>query len=132
MKVIDASALVEFLLGTPAGLAVADHLDDSDEGVHVPHVADVEVSHALRRLVALGAVTESLAAAALDDLRQIDLQRHSHEPLLERMWELRKNVSSYDAAYIALAEVLDAPLLTFDKRLARAPKTRARIEFIGR
>ena len=130
MKVIDASALVEFLLGTPAGLAIADELEDPDEGVHIPHLADVEVSHALRRLVSLGAVTESLAALALQDLQELDLQRHSHEPLLERMWELRKNVSAYDATYIALAEVLDAPLLTCDRRLARVPKANVKLQLI--
>lgn len=126
MKVIDASALVELLLGTSKGLQVAEQLEDEEESIHMPHLADVEVASVLRRLVAADAISERTAREAIEDLADLDIDRHAHDPLLERIWQLRKNVSAYDAAYVALAEVLDAPLLTCDKRLARASGTRAR------
>jgi predicted nucleic acid-binding protein len=130
VKVLDASALLELVVGTSAGLAVADELDDPDDGVHVPHLVDVEVASALRRLVAEGVVSESIARESLDDLQSLDLQRHAHEPMLDRIWELRKNFSAYDAASVALAEVLEAELITCDRRLARAPKLSVRARLI--
>ena len=71
------------------------------------------------------------AEMALDDFRALDLQRHAHEPLLERVWELRKNLTAYDAVYVALAEGLRAPLVTCDARLAHAPGIRASVELFG-
>jgi predicted nucleic acid-binding protein len=94
----------------------------------MPHLADVEVASVLRRLVAADAISERLAREALEDLADLGIDRHAHDPLLERIWELRRNVSAYDASYVALAEVLDAPLLTCDKRLKRASGTQAQIE----
>lgn len=128
MKVLDASALVELLIGTPRGLRVAEELEDEEESIHMPHLADVEVASALRRLVAAGAISERVAAEAIEDLQDLGMDRHAHDPLLERIWELRRNVSAYDAAYVALAEVLDAPLLTCDRRLKRASGIRAHIQ----
>jgi len=128
VKVIDASALVELLLGTPRGLRVAEQLEDEEESIHMPHLADVEIASALRRLVAADAISERVANEAIEDLQDLGIDRHAHDPLLERIWELRRNVSAYDAAYVALAEVLDAPLLTCDRRLKRASGTRAQIE----
>jgi predicted nucleic acid-binding protein len=128
--VLDASALVELLLGTATGRIVATRVADPVIGLHVPHLADVEVAQALRRYTRDGDLGGSDAAAALDDLRALDLQRHSHEPLLARVWDLRQNLSAYDAVYVALAEVLDAVLITCDGRLARATGARARIELI--
>ena len=128
MKVIDASALVELLLGTPRGLRVAEQLEDEEESIHMPHLADVEIASGLRRLVAADAISERVANEAIEDLQDLGIDRHAHDPLLERIWELRRNVSAYDAAYVALAEVLDAPLLTCDRRLKRASGTRAQIE----
>lgn len=127
---LDASALIELVLGTTAGLAIADELDDAEESVHVPHLADVEVPNVLRRLVMDGVVSEALAREALSDFQDLDLSRHAHEPLLDRVWALRKNVSAYDAAYLALAEVLGATLLTCDRRLARTPKIGAAVKVI--
>jgi len=128
VKVLDASALVELLIGTPRGLRVAEELEDEEESIHMPHLADVEVASALRRLVAAGAISERVAAEAIEDLQDLGMDRHAHDPLLERIWELRRNVSAYDAAYVALAEVLDAPLLTCDRRLKRASGIRAHIQ----
>jgi predicted nucleic acid-binding protein len=130
MIVIDASALVELLLTTPVGLAVAERVGDADESLHVPHLADLEVLQVLRRFVHDGAIDAGTAARALADLRDLDLQRHAHEPLLDRIWALRRNVTAYDATYVALAEALDTTLLTCDGRLARAPGVASRVELV--
>ncbi len=130
MIVLDASALVELLVGTATGRIVATRIADPAVGLHVPHLADVEVAQALRRYVRDGDLDVPDAEAALDDLRALDVQRHSHEPLLDRVWELRDNVSAYDAVYVALAEALDAVLVTCDGPLARASNVDAQIEFI--
>jgi len=131
MTVLDASALVELLLGTEAGRRVAVRIADPTLALHVPHLADVEVAQALRRYVREGALDRDSAAAALEDLRALDLERHSHEPLLERVWALRDNLTAYDAVYVALAEALECALLTCDGRLARAPGLSRRVELVG-
>lgn len=131
MIVLDASALVELVLGTSTGRAIAARIADPEVSLHVPHLADVEVAQALRRYVRDGELDAGSAGRALADLRALDLQRHSHEPLLDRVWALRDNLSAYDAAYVALAEALDAPLLTCDGRLSRAPGIARRVELFG-
>lgn len=128
--VLDASALVELILDTPAGQLVAARIADPAEGLHAPHLADIEVVQALRRYVREGDIDAEGAAAALDDFRALDLQRHAHEPLLERVWELRQNLSAYDAVYVALAEVLDVILLTCDGPLSRAPGLAGRVVLV--
>lgn len=130
MIVLDASAVVELLLNTATGQAVGRRMADPAIGVHVPHLVDVEVVQALRRLASLGELTAVEAQTAIDDLRSLDLQRHAHEPLLGRVWELRQNLSAYDAVYVALAEVLDTTVVTCDGRLARAPRAAKRVELI--
>ena len=130
MIVLDASALVELVLGTPAGRTIATRIADPALALHVPHLADVEVAQALRRYAKEGEVDAKAAAAALEDLRALDLQRHAHEPLLDRVWALRNNLSAYDAVYVALAEVLDTTVLTCDGRLARAPGLARRVELV--
>lgn len=130
MIVLDASAVVEMILGTPAGQLVSARIADPAEGLHVPHLADVEVVQALRRYVREGDIDAGSAKAALDDFRALDLQRHAHEPLLDRVWELRANLTAYDAVYVALAEVLDSQLLTCDRPLSRAPGLGRRIVLI--
>lgn len=92
---------------------------------------DVEIAQALRRYVREGALDADSAATAIDDLRALDLERHDHEPLLDRVWALRDNLSAYDAVYVALAEALECPLLTCDRRLARAPGLSRRVEILG-
>jgi len=128
--VLDASALVELLLNTPTGQTLATRLADPALGLHVPHLVDVEVAQALGRYARDGELDAKDAAAALEDLRSLDLQRHAHEPLLERVWELRHNLSAYDAVYVALAEVLDTVLLTCDGRLARTPGLSRRVALV--
>ena len=132
MIVLDASALVELVLGTPVGQLVAARIADPAEGLHVPHLADVEVAQALRRYVREGELDAAAARAALDDLRALDLQCHAHEPLLDRVWELRANLTAYDAVYVALAEVLEGVLLTCDRRLSQAPGVACRVMLAGR
>ena len=130
MIVVDASALLEFLLQTPLGTRVEARLLRDEGEFHSPHLIDVEVAQALRRLVRTGEVSADRAAEALDDLIDLDLHRHAHLDLLTRAWKLRANVTAYDAMYVALAEALDATVVTCDTPLANAPGHRARIEVI--
>jgi len=92
--------------------------------------ADIDVAQALRRYVREGDLDPTTAAAALENLRSLDLERHGHEPLLDRVWSLRENLTAYDAVYVALAEALDSTLLTCDGRLARAPEVSKRVELV--
>jgi predicted nucleic acid-binding protein len=128
--VLDASALVELILHTPTGQLVAARLTDPAEGLHAPHLADIEVAQALRRYVREGNIDADAALVALDDFRALDLQRYAHEPLLERAWELRENLTAYDAVYVALTEVLDGVLLTCDGPLSRAPGVAGRVVLV--
>lgn len=130
MIVLDASALVELLLATEQGRSIGARIADPTLGLHVPHLADIEVAQTLRRYVRDRELDAASAASALDDLRSLDLERHSHEPLLERIWALRQNLTAYDAVYVALAEALDTTLLTCDRKLARAPGMSSRIELV--
>ena len=126
MIILDASAVLELLLATDKG----DRVAPPEETLHAPHLIDLEVAQVLRRWVARGQLDEGRAVQALDDLRDLDLNRYPHDVLLGRIWELRHNASAYDAAYLALAEALGAPLLTSDARLGEVPDTRARIEVL--
>lgn len=129
--VLDASAAVELLLGSDVGRRLAHRLADPDIGVHAPHLLTIEVAQVLRRVVGSGRMTPARGRAALANLVDLDVQRHDHEFLLPRVWQLRDNATAYDALYLALAEALDAPLLTLDARLGRAPGHRAAVEVLG-
>jgi predicted nucleic acid-binding protein len=128
--VVDASALLEFLLQTSLGSKVEARLFRDQDEFHVPHLADVEVTQGLRRLVRTGEVSPDRATDAIVDLADLDLHRHPHIDLVMRAWKLRENVTAYDAMYIALAEALDAPIVTCDAPLAKSPGHRAPIEVI--
>lgn len=130
MIVLDASAALELLLLTEKGRSVADRIAPGDESLHAPHLIDLEVAQVLRRYVARGQLDERRAREALDDFRDLDLNRYPHDVLLEQIWELRHNASAYDAAYLTLAEILEAPLLTTDARLAGVADARAVIEVL--
>ena len=130
MLVVDASAVTELLLGRAAGGTVAEELRNHEFDLHAPHLLDVEVLSALRRLVAAGHVTAERAAEAIADLLALPLDRHGHDVLVPRIWELRENLTAYDATYVALAEAVadeGAPLITADARLARATGALSRI-----
>jgi predicted nucleic acid-binding protein len=126
--VVDASALLEVLLRTPAAAAVDRRLFKPGESLHAPHLIDVEVAQVVRRYAAAGAIEPDRGRAALADLADFPLRRYPHAFLLPRVWELRDNLTAYDAVYVALAEALDALLLTRDRRLASAAGGHARTE----
>lgn len=130
MLVLDASAAIEWLLGRPAGAAVAERLADPERTVHAPHLLTVEAAQVLRRYSLAGELTEQRGAQALTDLADLDVVLHEHGPLLPRIWRLRENVTAYDAVYLALSELLDAPLVTLDGRLARSTGHRAVIDHV--
>jgi predicted nucleic acid-binding protein len=125
--VVDTSAVIGVLAGQPAIPSLIDRvLGDGD--LHAPHLLDVEFQHVLRRLVIGGALSDDRAADARVDFADLTVVRYPHVPMADRMWELRHNVTAYDAAFLALAEALDVPLVTCDARIARAPRLRASIE----
>jgi predicted nucleic acid-binding protein len=130
MIVLDASAAVELLLGTRSGGRVAARIADPGCALYAPHLIDLEVAHAARGLVRGGLLTRGRGAALLADLRALDIERCAHDILLGRIWALAGHLTAYDAAYVALAEALEAPLLTADARLSRAEGHRARIELV--
>lgn len=120
--VCDASALVEYLLVTETGRAIADVVQDPNSDVHVPALCDVEVASALRRILSEpGILSAARAEQALADLLDLPMTRHTHEGLVERAFALRDNISIYDGVYVALAEALAAQLITADRALAAAP-----------
>jgi predicted nucleic acid-binding protein len=118
--VLDASAAICVLLNSPGQTAANLRHRLQDERLHAPHLIDLEVTQTLRRLVLSGGLTVQRADDALNDLAQFPIARYPHHPFIARIWQLRSNVTAYDAAYIALAESLNTPLLTLDARLARA------------
>lgn len=128
MIVVDASAMLEVLLGTETGARVEDRLLARGESLHAPHLLDVEVAQVLRRYAAAGELTPERGREALIDLADFPVHRYPHDVLLPRIWELRRNATAYDAAYLALAETLVAPLVTCDRRLGSAPRHAAKIE----
>lgn len=128
MNVIDASALVELLIRSQRAEVVLDELRNGP--LAIPHLADVEVTSALRRLTMSGSVSEESARDAVQSLRTLPLVRFDHHPLLERIWALRHCVSAYDATYVALAEALEGTLLTADKPLASSSGHRAKMRLL--
>ena len=130
MIVVDASAIAELLLQTRLGAVVEKRLYRTDEALHAPHLLDVEVLSALRRLVRSGDVRADRAEEAISDLGALRILRHGHLDLVTRVWALRQNVTAYDAVYLALAEAFDATLVTCDQPLGAAPGHAARVEVI--
>lgn len=120
MIVADASAVLELLLQTAKAARLETLLLDPDEQLHAPHLIDVEVAQALRRLVLTKSLTNQRAELALEDFRQLVIERHAHLDLIPRAWQFKSAISLYDGVYVALAEALDSPLVTCDAKLARA------------
>jgi predicted nucleic acid-binding protein len=129
--VFDASAAVELVLMTRRADAIAARVFSPYEKLHAPHVVDLEVAQSLRRLALGREITMIRATQALEDFGLLNIERYPHPDLLHRVWELRSALSAYDAAYVALAEFIDAPLLTCDERLSRSHGHAAKIELIG-
>ena len=128
MIVLDASAAVDWLLQTSAGQRIEKRIYSHNESLHTPHLLDLEVTQVLRRLVREGALPAHRADQAVRDLLDLRITRYPHFVLLPRIWQLRHNVSAYDAAYVVLAEKLGAALVTRDGRLASASGHAAPIE----
>lgn len=129
MLVVDASVLAP---------ALADDGTDGDQArgrlrghaLAAPELIDLETGSVIRRQLQAGALDERRAQLALGDLLALPLRRASHRPLLTRCWELKDNLTIYDAAYVALAELLNAPLVTADARMAAAPGVRCRLDLL--
>jgi predicted nucleic acid-binding protein len=130
MAVIDATVLVEYMADTAQAGFAREQLSRHRDRLWAPHLIDAEVGHALRRHVRHGRLDAADADHALDELIAMELDRVEHAALLPRAWELRDNLSFYDALYVALAEAIGQPLITFDGRIAGAPGVRAEIEVL--
>lgn len=122
MIVADSSVIIESLLGSAKARSLL-----SDEQVQVVSHTDIEVASSLRRRVQLGWLTADDGWRLLDTYRWLAVTRHSSFAMFDRIWELRENVSAYDAAYVALAEIIECPLVTADARLSRAPGLRCAV-----
>lgn len=130
MIVLDASAVVELLLNTATGRRVAERIAPPEVSLHAPHLIDLEVAQVLRRYVQLERFDADRGRLALEHLSALDLERYPHELFLSRIWNLRDNLTAYDAAYVSLAEALGAPLLTADRKLAAVPGIRTAVEVL--
>ena len=133
MIVLDASAAIEWLLQTPKAAAVEARLFSTrtpSSRWHAPHLLDVEVAQVLRKQVARGVMSDARGHEALQDLLDLPLVRYPHDVLLPRVWELRRNLTAYDAVYVALAVALGVPLVTCDVNLAGAPGHSAHVDVI--
>ncbi len=128
--VLDASVAVEFLLNTARGRRLGARLSDDAEVVHAPHLIDIEIAHVFRRYVLDGTIAEARAVRALGHWRSLEVEKYPHEPFLDRIWDLRNNVSAYDAVYVALAETLGESLVTGDRRLAGSPGLNVQVELV--
>jgi len=128
--VLDASAAIEWLLQTSTGQRVEQQIFSQSESLHAPHLLDVEIIQVLRRLVRERVISAVRADQAITDLLDLRINRYPHFVLLPRIWQLRHNLSAYDAAYVALAEELDAILLTSDARLASASGHSAQVHVL--
>lgn len=130
MLVVDTSAVLAALIGRPSIPGLEMRLT-SDQDLHSPHLIDIELLHALRRLVSAGSVTEDRAADARGDFKDLAIVRYPHPPLANRIWQLRHNLTAYDASFVALSEALGAPLITCDAKLAGSPGHEATIELFS-
>lgn len=129
MIVVDASVIADLLLGLGPTTAIRDRLFRRGESMHAPDILDLEVLETLRKF--RRDVDEERLRIAVESLHHVPIERHRHEALLRRVWELRDNIRAYDASYVALAELLGAPLVTRDGRLARSAGHAAAIELIA-
>jgi predicted nucleic acid-binding protein len=128
MIVLDASAAIDWLLQTPAGLRIEQRIYARQDTLHSVHLLDLEFVQVLRRLVREGTLTPRRAVEAIEDMAALRIARYPPVLLLQRIWRLRQNLTAYDAAYVALAEELQAPLITRDRRIAAAPGHAAAVE----
>lgn len=130
MIVVDASVVADLLLCVPDSGTLAERVLARGEVACAPHLLDLEVAQVLRRYVRVGELTAERAAAALDDLTALPIDRYPHTLLLRRIWDYRDNLTAYDAAYLALAEALDCRVITRDARFASAPPAAGRVGLV--
>ena len=130
MIVVDAPALIELLRPSEAAGTVAARLFDSGDSLAAPHLIDVETAQVLRRYARAGEIDDRRGCEAAADLADMPIRRYPHDILLTRVWDLRHNLTAYDAVHVALAEALDAPLVTRDRQLADAAGHGAKIELL--
>ena len=130
MIVLDASAAVDWLVQTAAASHIESLIFSRNQSLHAPELLDLEVAQVVRRLVREGRLSASRAEQAIQDLLDMRITRYPHLVLLPRIWQLRHNLSAYDAAYIVLAEKLGATLLTRDARLASTPGHAATVKVV--
>jgi predicted nucleic acid-binding protein len=126
--VLDASAAIDWLLQTAAGQRIEARIYARAESLHAPHLLDLEVAQVLRRLVREATVSAQRADQAIDDLLNLRVTRYPHFVFLPHIWQLRHNLSAYDAAYVSLTEKLGATLITRDARLVSASARSVSIE----
>lgn len=131
MIVVDASVVATALVDSGSDGDLARDRLRSDPDLHAPHQIDLEVTSAIRRLAREDRLGVDRAVAALRDLADLRIVRYPHLPFLLRIWELRENLTAYDAMYVALAETLGAVFVTADARLAEAPGPGCSIEVLG-
>jgi predicted nucleic acid-binding protein len=120
MPVVDTSVFVEFFREGEHAEEADERLCAEEHTLWAPHLVDAEIGHALRRAVRFGEIDADVAEAALWEIDELPIERVEHELLVHIAWDLRDNFSFYDGLYVALALILEEPLLTFDARLARA------------
>jgi len=124
MIVLDASVVVELLANSALGRSIRHQLAATSESFIVPHLIDIEVLSALRRLAAAQRIDSHRATQLLTELAALPVERYPHEPLIARIWELRNNFTAYDATYIALAEATGSVLFTCDESLRKGHRSR--------
>jgi predicted nucleic acid-binding protein len=125
--IVDTSAVLAGLAASEPPAGLLERLADAGD-LHAPHLIDTEILHALRRMTIAGQLSEERADDARTDFAELALIRYPHHPLSDRVWQLRHNLTAYDATFIALAELLEAPLITCDARLASAPGHQAHVD----
>ncbi len=130
MLVVDASAVLEVLLRSPNAIGVEARIFAPGEVLVAPWLIDAEVAQVLRRYNLAGELDSRRGEEALTDFRDISLTKYAHDFLLPRVWELRHTLTAYDALYVSLAEVVNAPLITRDLRLSRSSGHAATIELV--
>jgi len=128
--VLDASVVLDIVTGVAAGKAIASRIARTGNDFVAPEIVDLEVLQALRRQQRLGLIDDGRAATALQLLDAIPVTRMSHRMLTGRIWQLRDNATAYDAAYVALAEVMSATLWTRDRKFLGIPNHRAQIDLV--
>jgi predicted nucleic acid-binding protein len=130
MLIVDAACLYELVARTERASQIEEFLEQ-DPDFAAPHIVDVEVLGIIRRDLMLGLLDPTAARQAVEDLRDWPGERHSHQELIGRAWQLRNNVRTWDAFYVALAEALQATLVTRDQRLGRVPGLRCKVEIVA-